>query len=429
MSTEFVKGGGSKLAIRMASPGEYLVTGFTPTVVTDKIYELPFTTEAFNPSGEFINSNAIAGGRSRGIGCIGNRVGDGNFDTEVTIGNFLYLMYAALGKVAGLEDVSYGDYVLSHSPDAMPEYDVYIRHGATDESLIKFEGAVVNTLRLSFSSNTFLTASIDWSGKKRAADSYVTEVDAVAKGDIIRGSTGDIYICKTAIATYITETHYPEDGTAWSDSWVKGFSGTDFTAFTSAQAFICPIKIGTSILLSNSGSSLSSYNILPFTTALELTISNGLDTDTNALDASGRLAILSGELSITGSLTLLIPKHTSGTDVNLDNFNELLASLDVGDLLAGRLSVYLYKEEILGVGDQNKEFYELDLHNVYATQPVHDVTERGKVAYRVDFQCVTDPTRVAETLALLDEPLVVRYWEDTTDPANKMYFPITYAPA
>ena len=89
---EFIKGGGSKLAFRLSAAGVNGVSGGTEVADTTTKYELPFTTEAFNPTGEFINSNAITGGRSRGIGCVGNKAGDGSFDTEVTIGNLLWLM-------------------------------------------------------------------------------------------------------------------------------------------------------------------------------------------------------------------------------------------------------------------------------------------------------------------------------------------------
>jgi len=84
---EFIKGGGSILAFRLSAAGANSVPGSTEVADITTKYELPFTTESFNPVGEFISSNAIAGGRSRGIGCIGNKAGDGSFDTEITIGN------------------------------------------------------------------------------------------------------------------------------------------------------------------------------------------------------------------------------------------------------------------------------------------------------------------------------------------------------
>jgi len=420
MSTEFLKGGGSKLGLRMDSAGEYEVSGYTVSLDLSTVYELPFTTESFNPTGEFINSNAIAGSRARGIGCIGNKAGDGSFDTEVTIGNFLYLMYAALGKVAAVESADpLGDIILVHSPDDLPSYDVYVKHGGTDETIMKFEECTVSSLRMSFASNSLLTASIDWSGKRRAVDSYDTD-DAVAIGDIIRGSDGNIYTCFVGIPAFDSATNTPP---ADSLHWELGLGTTYFEPFSSEQVFICPIRIGTEILLENSDAGLTAFNLLPFTTALELTISNGLDTDTNSLDASGRLAILSGEFSVTGSITFLVPKHTSGVDTEQDSFNELLAELDIGTLFGTELSVYLYKDETDGVGNTDKEYYILKLHNVYATQPTHDITDRGKVAYRVDFQAVTD-SDAADSFA--KEPIEVDYIEDTTDPDNQVFLPIEY---
>lgn len=423
MSTEFLKGGGSKLGLRMDSPGEYQISGYNASLDITKVYELPFTTESFNPTGEFINSNAIAGSRARGIGCIGNKAGDGSFDTEVTIGNFLYLMYAALGKVAAVDSITpLGDIILVHSPDDLPSYDVYVKHGGTNETIMKFEECTVNSLRMSFASNSLLTASIDWSGKRKAADSY-TNGDAIAVGDIIRGSDGNIYICDAAIATYAAATHLPITGISYADFWELGLGTTYFEPFSSSQVFICPIRIGTEITLENSAAGLTAFNLLPFTTALELTINNGLDTDTNALDASGRLAILSGEFSVTGSITFLVPKHTSGVNAEQDSFNELLAGLDIGTLFGTELKIYLYKNEIDGVGDPTKEYYILKLHNVYATQPAHDITDRGKIAYRVDFQAVTD-SDAADSFA--KEPIEVDYIEDTAPADNQAFFPITY---
>jgi len=421
MSTEFLKGGGSKLGLRMDSPGEYQISGYNASSDITTVYELPFTTESFNPTGEFINSNAIAGSRARGIGCIGNKAGDGSFDTEVTIGNFLYLMYAALGKVAAVNSITpLGDIILVHSPDDLPSYDVYVKHGGTDETIMKFEECTVNSLRMSFASNSLLTASVDWSGKRRAADSY-TNGDAVAVGDIIRGSDGNIYICKTAISSFLNTANMPPTDAV---NWELGLGTTYFEPFSSEQVFICPIRIGTEILLDNAVAGLTAFNLLPFTTALELTINNGLDTDTNSLDASGRLAILSGEFSVTGSITFLVPKHTSGVNAEQDSFNELLAGLDIGTLFGTELKIYLYKNEIDGVGDPTKEYYILKLHNVYATQPAHDITDRGKIAYRVDFQAVSNPD-AADSFDR--EPIEVDYIEDAALGAdNKMFLPISY---
>jgi hypothetical protein len=290
---EFIKGGGSILAFRLSAAGVNSVSGGTQSVDTTTKYELPFTTESFNPTGEFINSNAIAGGRSRGIGCIGNRAGDGSFDTEVTIGNFLWLMYGALGKVIsaweiGLGGGTYTAGTIIPSDGDLPEFSIYIRHGSTADMSYQFDNCVVNSFRMAFSSNALLTASIDWAGKNQNPDG--TGVD---------------------------------------------FTASDFVAYSSDQVLVCPIRIGTEITHYNDvvwtgdGGLSTSFNLLPYTTGLEFTINNNLDTDTNALNASGRLAIISGELSVTGSLTILLP-NANADDDDINAFHEFLRDMDVG---------------------------------------------------------------------------------------------------
>ena len=150
----------------------------------------------------------------------------------------------------------------------------------------QFDNCVINTFRMSFSSNALLSASIDWAGKRQNPDG--TGVD---------------------------------------------FTSSNFVSFDSTQVFICPLRLGTAITHYNGdlwAAPLStSFNLMPYATALELTISNNLDTDTNALNASGRLAILSGELSVTGSLTVLMP-NADAVDDDINAFHEFLGDMDVG---------------------------------------------------------------------------------------------------
>ena len=356
---EFIKGGGSILAFRLSAVGVDSTGADSETADTTTKYELPFITEAFNPTGEFISSNAIAGGRSRGIGCIGNKAGDGSFDTEVTIGNFLWLMYGALGEVNDVEGIGTGSSLLVPgkiipSSGKLPEFSIYIRHGSTADMSYQFDNCVINSFRMAFSSNALLTASIDWAGKNQNPDG--TGVD---------------------------------------------FTASNFVAYSSDQVLICPIRIGTDITHYNDviwtgvGGLSTSFNLLPYTTGLEVTINNNLDTDTNALNASGRLAIMSGELSVTGSITLLMPDSTT-TDVDIDEFYKFLRNMDVGTYL-GDIEVKIFKtmdSASPAEGDTDYEYYILTLGNLYTTQPVHDITDRGKLVYRIDFQATADPADV-----------------------------------
>lgn len=298
---EFIKGGGSSLFLHIIEDGD----GTT----RDARLELPFTTESFNPVGEFINSNAIAGGRSRGIGCIGNKAGDGSFDVELTTQNFGVLFYAALG------DISTSGLIITPTVDDLPIYDIFIRHGSTNDMLYKFSSQKVNSMRLSFTSNGILTASFDFAGLTWEAVS-------------------------TLPAASVDK------------------------ALTAGNTILCPAALNSL--------KVNDINVMDTATGLEFTIANNLDTDTNALDASGRLAVLTGELSVTGSITFITPRSGS--------LFTLLKTLDIGDEL-GDIEI--------GIGSATDSIL---LKNVYVTQPVHDITDRGKVAFRVDFQAVQDGT-------------------------------------
>ena len=303
---EFIKGGGSSLYLNIIEDG----AGNSINGGNGYMAELPFTTEAFNPVGEFINSNAIAGGRSRGVGCVGNKAGDGSFDTEITKENFGIIFYSALG--------SYSDKVITPSSDDLPVYDVYIRHGSTNDMIYKYESQRVNSLRVAFTSNGLLTASIDMAG-----------LDWSVHSGAVPTTTPQLLL-------------------------------------STANTILCPAAL-TSLTVGGLG-------VMNFATGLEFTIANNLDTDTNALDASGRLTVITGELAVTGSITFLIPRDDA------TGVFTLLKSLDIGDELG---------DIVIGVlGDADA----ISLQNVYVTQPVHDITDRSKVAFRVDFQAVQDGT-------------------------------------
>jgi len=216
----------------------------------------------------------------------------------------------------------------------------------------QFDNCVINSLRMAFSSNALLSASIDWAGKKLNTD-----------------QTGE------------------------------DFTASNFVTYSASQIPICPIRIGTAITHYNdvvwtgSGGLSTSFNLMPYITGIEFTINNNLDTDTNALNSSGRLAILSGEFSVTGSLTLLMP-DSSTSDVDIDAFYAFLRDMDVGTYF-GDIEIKIFKTMDATdpeQGDTDYEHYVLTLGNLYTTQPVHDIADRGKVAYRIDFQATADPS-------------------------------------
>jgi len=311
---EFIKGGGSSLFLNIIEDG----AGNPIDEGNGYIAELPFTTESFNPVGEFISSNAIAGGRSRGIGCIGNKAGDGSFDTEVTKENFGIVFYSALGSISGTD--------ITPTVDDLPVYDVYVRHGSSNDMIYKYESQRVNSLRLAFTSNGLLTASIDMAGLTWSVHSGAVP------------------------------TTSPQ------------------LLLSTANTILCPAAL--------TGLTMGGLGIMDFATGLEFTIANNLDTDTNALDASGRLSVITGELAVTGSLTLLVP-----SDDETGVFAQLV-SLDIGDELG---------DIVIGILSDADA---ISLQNVYVTQPVHDITDRGKVAFRIDFQAVQDGTTPPMTVKL-----------------------------
>lgn len=338
----FVKGGGSRLFFDMTALG----SDTAGTINGDGI-ELPFTTESFNPVGEFVSSNAIAGGRSRGIGCIGNKAGDGSLDTEISIENFLYLMYSALGTYKEVTDTT--DFpVVYPSINALPTYDVYIQHGATDYTLqYKFLNQKVNNFRMTLASNSILTASIDMVGTSQE------KLGSIVEPDVALSST---YVCPAKL----TNAGYTPSVTKATEAFND--TGTDMLG------------------------ALSSF---------DLTIANNIDTDTNKLDASGRMGTIAGELSVTGSMDFILN----------DTIQSDLESLDIGSRWD---AVYL----TLDNASPDITYY-LHLRNMYFTSVTHNIDSRGKLTVSVDFQCAndstmnTDGTSDAKITGLQNEPIIL----------------------
>lgn len=337
----FVKGGGSRLFFDMTAVG--LATDMSDLGLTlnGNNIELPFTTESFNPVGEFVNSNAIAGGRSRGIGCLGNPAGDGSLDTELSFENMIYLMYSALGRYKEVTDDIIDRPIVFPTSDELPTYDVYIQHGAADYSLeYKFANQKVNNFRMTLASNSILTASIDMVGTAQSKTARTTA------DDVDLSST---YMCPASIS---------------------GITADETIATIGDETFDVS----------------GDLNLLDALSSLDLTIANNIDTDTNKLDASGRMGTIPGELSVTGSMELVL---TTDIQSNVD-------SLDIGDHWD---AVYIHLAQ---PDDSPTIDYYLHLRNMYFTSVLHNIDGRGKVTVSLDFQCAYDTSKTGASGALAD---------------------------
>lgn len=257
-------------------------------VITKQNYEVevPFTTESFNPVGEFISSNAIAGGRSRGIGEAGNKAGDGSLDIELSKEQIAYLMYAALGAVNTLNNTSPA-YEFGHTTDNLPKYDVYIQHGDTSTNTYKFLNQSINNFRISLATNSIMTASFDMVG-----EGVYNNVD----GSAIETVTFDTPDVNLDNITYI----FP--------SALSGFS----------------VKGG-------------AVDVFDYVTAFDFTVANNVSTDLYKIDASKRIAIESGELNVTGNLEVLVPAAvvTGGEDTIFELVDELDVGSELGTITIG----------------------------------------------------------------------------------------------
>ncbi len=317
---KFLKGGGSALYWRAVTDAA------GDPVVDGKYVQLPFTTESFNPGGEFINSNAIMGSRTRGHGDVGNIIGDGSLDTEISFENLFYVFAAALGNYDSGTPKR-----LLPSNDDLPAYDVFINHGGVMWS--QYESCKVNSLRASYESNAVFTVSIDMVGMKGE------NVVAPNMGDdeVPLGDGNHLVFPKALVG-----------------------SNTIFMSFGNA----------------------TTLNVRDYITALEFTINNNNDVDTDALDAQGRLAIIPGEFTVTGSMELLVP--TTGT-----LFDELKAA---------KIGTNWKSLEIKMASTSPSYAIDIFLQHIYLTDVNHDVADFGKVPFSIDFTCVRDASEASDDL-------------------------------
>jgi len=238
---------------------------------TNTFIQLPFTSESFNPSADFINLNNVSLGRAVPIGEKGNQVGDGSLEVELTNLHFPYLMYSVLGKISTWYD---GDATISHASKELPMFDIYIRHGSnTSDNFLKFTKMQVNSLKFNFASNAVTTVSLDFNGI-----SYDTNVDS-SNVPPYKDLTDAVYVFPTALN-----------------------------------------RLSTAFVLNG-----NDYALLDKITSFDLSIVNNLSTDLTSLDGSGRLAVVPAALEVTGSFEFLLPNDSS--------FFQDIKALDVGSRL------------------------------------------------------------------------------------------------
>lgn len=356
---DFIKGGGSRLVVALSA----LANGDDGTINDDYV-ELPFTTESFNPVGEFINSNAIAGGRSRGIGCIGNKAGDGSLDTEFSYQNMLYLFYSALGRyTAGTEAAS--PWIVYPSSDDVPTYDVYIQHGSTAANTYKYVNQKVNNFRITIDGSNMLTASIDMNGTTWTSES----MPELTSGNSFQLDDGNDLFCPESIVAATFASSAPTDETY--DGMGEG----------------------------------DAKDILDSLNSIDITIANNIDTDTNKIDASGRMGVIPGEFSVTGSMDFTVVGDETGKIGKTD-----LMPLNIG---SNWHAVYLK------LSDENgKDFY-IHLRHMYFTSVTHNIDDRGKITLSLDFQCAMSTSNDVTgdlTSDLAKHPILV--FADSDEAAN-----------
>jgi len=313
-----LKGGGSEFRMMITQLGG---AGGGPTG-GNVTYVLPFTSESLNPTGEFINSNAITASRSRGVGDVGNRAADGSFETEVNFHLMPMMMYSVLGATSGTNIIP--------SDNKLPTYEVGVQHGASaSPKITQFSDVLVNSLRFTWASNAIMTASFDIVGLVEAGSPAMPDTN-------VKNLTNNILLFPA---------RFIRSGTGQSE--LKFDSGGD------------------------------AVKLLDYALDFEFSIDNGIDVDTYALDASGRLTLVPGELAVTGSTTLLVPAT-----------GELRANLDA--LTIGSEWPWI----TLGIDNGATERHVIKLQNIYIQDISHDIADRGKVAYDIDFVAVFDGTKV-----------------------------------
>jgi hypothetical protein len=333
---DVLKGGGSQLVM------EVYTTGPDGEDAVVKSLELPFTSESLNPTGEFINSNAITASRSRGVGDVGNRAADGSFEVEVNYQNLPWLIYAALGSHL----VATGTDVILDSNNELPSYRFFVRHGPTGGKIVEFRDALINSLRLTWASNAIMTASVDIVG-------LVENLDSPTLPSPIDYGVGE---ATTNQNTLLFPKHFLKDT-------ITGDTSIDACGLYYTEAL--------------------TVELLQYALDLEFTIDNGIDVDAYALDSSGRLVAVPGELSISGSTSLLVSPDNA-------NFYAHLKAADIGTRWE-KLWLTIMKNP--SAVPASILWHHLQLNNLYIVDISHDIADRGKVAYDIDFEAKHDPSK------------------------------------
>ena len=226
---------------------------------------------------------------------------------------------------------NWSDGSITHHDSELPTYEVVVLHGSDNTMPMTFTGAKINNFKMSLVSNAVLTASIDLVGL-----SYDTE--SVSLG--------------TPEAMDTTNLLYPST--------------------------LDTLTIG-------------GVSVLDDVTSFDFTINSNISTDLSKLDGSGRIALIPGELNVTGTFEAIID-----TDDPLG-----LKSADVGTPLDTIVVTFSATDSTV-----------LTFQNVYVTSITHDVNDRGVLKVSVEFSAFKSGA---------DNPLVVTY----TNNNSKIYVPLS----
>lgn len=218
---------------------------------------------------------------------------------------------------------------ITPNSSALPTFDIYVRHGSGSLMPMKFTGAKFNNFSMDLVSNAVLTASIDVVGL-----SY---------------STDDVGATVTDMVT--DHLFYP----------------SSLSTFT-----------------------IAGEDVLDDVTSFNFAINNNFSTDLSKLDGSGRIALVPGELAITGSFEAII-----------DSSDPLgLKSKDIGDELTNGIGITFTSTA--------SDTVTFTFNNVYITNISHDVSDRGVLKYSIDFQAfqsgTTPPLKVSYSGTNILEP-------------------------
>jgi len=243
-----------------------------------------------------------------------------------------YLLAGALGSVT-YDFSSTLEGTITPNASELPVYDVVVRHGAGTSMPITFIDTQINSLKMSLVSNAVLTATVDLVGIDYSLTDAVTGEQAM----------------DTSILMY--------------------------------PSVLSSLKVG-------------AIDLLTEVVSFDFTIANNISTDLSRLDGAGRIALIPGELNITGSFEAIL----SGDDPLT------LKTADVGTELGNIEVIFQHPTDA-------DDYIKLTFYNVYITSISHDVNDRGVVRVNVEFGAFKDAS---------NDPLEVEF----KNTAGSIYLPI-----